>query len=367
MKKILHISKFYTPYYGGIEDVVNNIVNTLKGSYDQQVICFNNQPKHSKEIVDGIEVTRVGILGTVFSQPISYGYWYSLLHTIRTFRPDYIHIHLPNPLICLLLLMTPRYGAKIVVHWHADILNNRLYRLCRGIERIILQKAYAIIATSKEYVEGSIPLQPFKQKIIILPNTIAANKIITPTAKERDELRANYSQKKIVFAVGRHVAYKGFNYLIEASKYLDKGVAVVIAGTGPETQHLKQLAVGLPNIYFLGRISNEQLSLYLHSADVFAFPSIDRREAFGVALAEALYCGIPAVSFAIKGSGVTWVNKDGYTGIVVPQFSAQLYATALNKLLNDDVLRATYSHNAKEWIQTHFMADQINILRKVYE
>ena len=44
---------------------------------------------------------------------------------------------------------------------------------------------------------------------------------------------------------------------------------------------------------------------------IFCFPSITRNEAFGIALAEAMYCGKPAVTFTIEGSGVNFVSLDG--------------------------------------------------------
>lgn len=366
MRKILHISKFYTPYYGGIEDVVNSIVGTLKGDYDQQVICFNNGYRTTVDIVDNVTVIRVGIVGIVASQPIPMGYWHSLYREIQSFRPDYIHVHLPNPLICSLLRLVPTKGIKIVVHWHADILNNPLYWLCRREEQQMLKRADCIIATSKEYVEASSPLRNHLQKVMILPNTIVEKKLAMPTQTDIDALRAKFGKKKIVLAVGRHVPYKGLPYLIEAAQYLSEDVAVLIAGEGPDTAYLHQLAERQTNIHFLGRLSNNDLSLYLHAADVFAFPSIDRREAFGVALAEALYCGVPAVTFAIQGSGVNWVNQDKVTGIVVKEKSAQKYADALNTLLNNDILRKTYGCNAKTWVREHFLANQINVLHKIY-
>ena len=92
----------------------------------------------------------------------------------------------------------------------------------------------------------------------------------------------------------------------------------------------------------------------------------DRREAFGVALAEALYCGVPAVSFRVEGSGSMWVNQSGKTGIVVDTIEPQAYAEAINALLQDDALRAQYGKAAQQWIQTHFLKDQLYSLLTIY-
>ena len=59
MKKILHISKFYHPYYGGIEDVAQTLVDELKPYYDQKIICFNHE-KGTIYNINGVDVLRIG-------------------------------------------------------------------------------------------------------------------------------------------------------------------------------------------------------------------------------------------------------------------------------------------------------------------
>ena len=86
-------------------------------------------------------------------------------------------------------------------------------------------------------------------------------------------------------------------------------------------------------MHFVGRLSDEDLKLYHYAAFVFAFPSITKNEAFGVALAEAMYCGTPAVTFTIPGSGVNWVPPNGETGIEVPNGDDKAYAKAIDTLL----------------------------------
>ena len=116
-----------------------------------------------------------------------------------------------------------------------------------------------------------------------------------------------------------------------------------------------------------GRLTDTEMRCYLYAADIFAFPSIDRREAFGVALAEALYCGTPAVTFRINGSGVTWVNQDKKTGIIVDEIDEKHYAEALNVLLADEALRIQYGQTAQEWVRAHFLKNRIDSLSELYD
>jgi len=371
MAKILHISKYYYPFFGGIEDVAQTIIEELKPCHSQQVICFNHHKGNEQSIENGIPVTRIGVVATVTSQPISFGYKKQLSKIINEFQPDYIHLHLPNPLVSMYLLQIDLKGAKLVVHWHADVLGQKLiYAVYRRFEKKILQNSDKILATSETYRLSSKPLRNFAYKTMILPNTINENKFTTQNGDEKQiqAIRQKYDNKKIIFFVGRHVLYKGIDYLIDAEKLIDKNSVIVIAGSGQETRRLKKKAKNCERIFFVGRLSDEDMKHYLCASTVYAFPSHTRSEAFGVALAEALYCGLPAVSFDIQGSGTTWVNKDNFSGFVVQNRNVEQFATAVNKLLWDENLRSQMSVNAKIWVKQYFLKEQIfRVLNTIYK
>ena len=371
MKKVLHISKYYYPYFGGIEDVVYNIVDELRAQYLQRVICFNHDRTGTIRTMDnGVEIVRVNTPFVIASQPISFSYLWYLRKEIQTFQPDVIHVHFPNPLITMYLWMLDLHGAKLIIHWHADVIGkSALYKLYRPLERKALQRADAIIATSQQYIEKSKPLQDFRDKIIILPNIVNEEKMRLLVGEEQEvqRIREQYAGKKIVLFMGRHVEYKGICHLLQAAQYLDDDCLVLIGGTGELTQVLTQKAKTLKDkVRFIGRLPGLEMKYHMYAASVFAFPSIDRREAFGVVLAEALYCGLPAVSFNIEGSGTTWVNQNGQTGIVVDTMDAKLYAEAINTLLRDEPLRLQYSEAAKQWVRENFLKDKIQIISKIY-
>ncbi len=369
MKKILHISKFYYPYYGGIEDVARTIVHELEPYYEQRVICFNHE-RGTIFNINGVDVFRVNAPITLSSQPISFGYRAKLQKLIDAFRPDFIHMHLPNPLVATQILTVNLHGAKIISHWHADVLGQHLiYPMYKYFENKLLKNSYKIIATSDMYLNASAPLLKFKNKTTVLPNTVNEDKfkLFDGEKAEIERINKKYDNKKIVFFVGRHVPYKGIEYLIEAEKYIKEDCVIVIAGTGVLSKGLKELANGCERIKFVGRLPDTEMKYYLHASSVFAFPSISRQEAFGVALAEALFCGLPAVSFNVKGSGALWVNKNGYSGLVVENKDVKAYADAVSRILSDDELQKQLSENAKLWVKENFLKDQIiSIMSNVY-
>jgi glycosyltransferase involved in cell wall biosynthesis len=180
--------------------------------------------------------------------------------------------------------------------------------------------------------------------------------IITQDEIDKAEaIRKQHEGEKIGFFIGRHVPYKGLKYLIDASKEMgDENIHFFIAGSGELTEGLKEQAKGDPKVEFLGRISDSERKSYLYAADIICFPSITRNEGFGLALAEGMYFGKPAVTFTIPGSGVNYVNLDGVTGIECPNCDSHAYAQALMKLAGNDALRKEYGDNARQRVLDNF-------------
>lgn len=354
MKKILHISKYYPPYRGGIEDVCFNIVNCLTKDFEQKVLCFNKDSSYKNEWCDNVEIIRLPIWKEIFRQPICFRYYYSLKKTLKEFNPDILHLHLPNPLVCFYLLVLSLRGKKIILHWHSDIVvNPKLYCFFKFIENKILRKADKILVTSPNYMEFSFPLKKYHNKCIVVPNAIEKSKFELNENDKKEIENIKSKHKKIIFFLGRHVEYKGIQCLIEAEKHISSECSIFIGGVGPLTESLKNEVFSY-RIAFLGKIPEKDIKIWMHAADIFAFPSITKNEAFGVALAEAMYCRSVPVTFTIKGSGVNWVNMNGMTGIEVDNKDSKEYGLAIDTLLQDDELRNRYAENAYQRVEKLF-------------
>lgn len=354
--KILHISKYYFPYIGGIETTCKQLVEEMP-QHDTAVVCFNEGRKNVVDMVNGHRVYRVGTWVNISRQALSPSYYKVLKRAINEFRPDIIHFHWANPFPAAVLLAVIPKDVKLVIHWHMDIIKQkRIYPFVKPVETALLRKADMIVVTSPQYRDGSLPLQPFKGKVRILASAINENDIILRQGDEEQiqRLKEKYHDSPIVFFVGRHIQYKGLPYLLEAEKHVRENCVFVIAGSGPLTEKLKAECKSA-RVHFVGRLSDDELRWYHYAASVFVFPSITKNEAFGLALAEAMYCGTPAVTFTIDGSGVNWVSIDGETGIEVPNKDIEAYAGAIDKLLSDEKLRNQYAANGKERVKKMFI------------
>jgi len=368
MKRILHISKFYAPHKGGIESTCKYIIENLP-SFEHKVICFSASNSSYTDIIEGISIRRVGSFCRIARQNLSFAYYLELKKILQDYKPDLVHFHAPNPLVMMYLLMLLPESCKLVVHWHSDIVEQKtLYKLVSSSEHSLLKRADKILITSPNYLGGSIPLQSVKNKVQVVASAIDPDQFsIDPDEQLRyQELKNKYQGKKIVFFIGRHVPYKGLMYLLQAEEFIKNDCLILIAGSGPLTAALKT-EFHSERIEFLGRLSDEDLKIYFHLADVFTFPSITKNEAFGLVLAEAMYCETPAVTFTIDGSGVNWVNLNGVTGLEVENGNHIFFAEAIDKLLENDDLRITYAQNAKKRVQDNFVMDKIKPqLEKIY-
>ncbi len=371
MKKVLHISKFYYPYAGGTEQIARDCVLALKAEYDQKVIAFSEDKEDKAIDVDGIKVLKCGCFKTVSSQPLSSTYEKTLHKVMVEYEPDIIIFHYPNPLVAMFLLKELKKSkAKLVLYWHLDIIKQKLLKkLFYFQNKKLLRKAAVIIATSPNYIEGSHWLSSVKEKCVVVPNCINVERMeINQEVLDRvSEIQRTNAGKTICVAVGRHTEYKGFTCLVQASKLLEEKFEIFITGTGELTESLKQEAENDPKVHFVGRVDDIELKALILVSDIFCFPSITKNEAFGLALAEALYYGKPAVTFTIPGSGVNYVSLNGVTGIEVENRNVEKYAEAMEKLASDENLRRKYGKAAKERVIDNFLSTEFckNILQVI--
>lgn len=358
-KTLLHLAKYYHPNEGGIETVTKYLAEGLT-EYDNVVVCFSQDGHDSQEEINGVRVYRVAPLVKVASQDIALSYYMVLRGIIRDIRPDVLLLHCPNPFLYPITLNLKPRDAKLVLLWHSDILGKGwLYKMVSSLERKLLKKADLILATSQNYVHPSSPIYPFRNEVRVVQNGIIASDFVLKDGDDRriEEIRKQYGDKKIVFYVGRHIPYKGIDLLLQAERKVKSDCVFVIGGTGAETDRLKAMAHS-DRVVFIGRIPHDDMRCYYYAADIFGFASNTKQEAFGIALAEAMYCKCVPVTFTLVGSGVNWVSIKGETGEEVPLGDVDAYADAIDRLLADDQLRSRYAEAGRKRVTELFTCDK---------
>jgi rhamnosyl/mannosyltransferase len=265
--------------------------------------------------------------------------------------------------------------VRRVITWHSDIVRQKsLLRLYRPFLDRLLQTADAIIVPTPLHLQLSEQLSAVRDrsKLHVVPFGFDLSRFaVAPDAAGR--IRGEHPGKFVVLALGRHVYYKGFEYLIRALE-LVPDAHLLLGGRGPLTAELAALArrTGIDErVQFLGRIPEEELPAYYHACDICCMPSVERAEAFGIVQLEAMAAGKPVVCCDL-GNAVNWVNRDGETGLAVPPRDPAALAQAITRLRDDAGLRARLGARGRERALTDFSPGRMRegtlaVYRKVLE
>jgi len=153
------------------------------------------------------------------------------------------------------------------------------------------------------------------------------------------------------------VYYKGYEYLVAAMKDVPEANLLII-GKG---KLRNQLGMQIERLGLSKRVHIvdpvDQLAAYYHACDVFALPSCEPSEVFGLVQVEAMACGKPVVNTALP-TGVPEVSLDGKTGRTVPPKDASALAGALCEILTDQQKYMRFSRSATEEVAERFTKQQ---------
>lgn len=340
--KVLQVGKFYPPHMGGIETHLQALCGALRDSVDLRVVVASDDSGSLCEVIDGVPVSRVPTKLTLFSTPLCPG----MVREIRRCDADIVHLHLPNP-TAVLAFLTSGHRGRLVVTYHSDTVRQKILGpMFEPCLHALLRRASAIIATSPDYRRTSAVLSRYPDRCHVIPYGIALEQFERCDSAKVAQIRRQYGERLVV-SVGRLVYYKGFEYLIRAMAQV-RGTLLIV-GDGPLRARLERLAAELgvrERVVFTGEIQNEEIVPFYHAADVFALASIARSEAFGIVQIEAMAAGIPVVNTSLD-SGVPFVSRHDETGLTVPPQDPEALAAALNRLLDDEDLRASFGRAAR--------------------
>src|SRR5437773_8466358 len=348
--RVLHVGKFYPPHRGGIEPHLELVCEGLRRRCDVSVVVANDGTRTISDVVGSVPVTRVGTLSHVAGTALSPG----MVRAIRMHPADIIHIHWPNPTAVAAYLLSGHPG-RLIITYHSDVVRQRI--LAKGFEpllRKVLDRAAAVIATSPCYVETSDVLKAVKEKCHVIPLGLCTEPYDSVNFAEVERIQSKYGPR-ILLSVGRHVYYKGFEYLIAAMQHVN--AKVLLVGNGPLRRDLEALAKRLgvdDRVVFLGEVND--VIPYYHAADMFVLPSITRSEAFGIVQIEAMACGRPVINTSLD-SAVPFVSIGGETGLTVAPQNVEELASAMNLLLDNEHLRAQYGRAARRRVEAQFTAN----------
>lgn len=334
---ILYIYKDYYPVLGGIENHIRILAEGMvKRGHRVTVLVTSTTPQD--EIIDQGDLTIIKAARFLHlaSTPLSARMFW---HARRLRDVDVVHLHFPYPPGDLVALAVP-HRPPLVITYHSDIVRQQgLLRVYSPLLQRTLAQATRIVVTSQPYMRSSPWLRLHTDRCVVVPMSVDIDRFATANAAAVAELQEQFAGPRILF-VGRLRYYKGLHWMLDALQQMCVPAHLLIVGTGPEEQRLKAQAqaAGLSNrVHFLGEVSDAELPLFYHAADVFVLPSHLRAEAFGIVQLEAQAAGLPVVCTEL-GTGTSTITQHGVTGVVVPPANPAALARALDVLVVNPAL-----------------------------
>lgn len=357
--KVLHFFKVYLPEsVGGVEQVIYQLCESSgRFGVEGEVLALSSHPNEQPQPVGGHLVHQVRRNFSLASTGVSWQAVVKLRELAE--QADLIHYHFPWP-----FMDVAHYLAGIrkpnVITYHSDIIRQKnLLRVYRPLMRRFLAQTDRIIVTSPNYLATSSILGEFKEKVSVIP--IGLDRSSYPAAKNETLQRwiDRLGDERFFLFVGVMRYYKGLHILLKAVQ--GTLLKVVIVGAGPLERELRRQAEALGierNVVFLGRVDEDDKIALLELCYGVVFPSHLRSEAFGISLLEGAMFGKPLISSEI-GTGTSYINIHGDTGLVVPPNDPAAFRSAMQRLWDKPGMASQMGLNAVARFRQLFTAESM--------
>jgi glycosyltransferase involved in cell wall biosynthesis len=276
---------------------------------------------------------------------------------------DHVHVHFANRAAHTALFLKEISSIPFSVTAHGqdfmkDLGSNDLLReICAAAEFVAAETDY-----SRDLLRERCP--DSAAKIHRVYNGIDLERFSAPSIETARPAVAPYRSR--IVSVGRLVAFKGFDDLIDACAELARrriDFVCDIIGDGPlrETLQAKIEQLDLASrVNLLGSLSQSAVLEKLQAADIFALASTTdaqgATDVFPTVILEAMASARPVVSTRL--AGIPELVVDHQTGMLAAPGDSTALADALEKLLRDPELRLRFGRAGRARIEQHFRIEQ---------
>ncbi len=379
--KIVHITPFYDPVVGGMEELVKNIAEGLaKKGHEVHVLTTNRG--HDGKKLGRLSVENLsGVWVHRFRCYFKYGFISSFpgfaLHLLKN-RYDIIHVHAyRHPHTDIASWIGRLKKIPVILHGHGPFHEGSLsrakkiiYGLYDACARYGIFKSVNLIFAFTELEKAEYARRGADpRRIVVIPNSIS-DACFDSGNPEAFLDQQSLKRKKIVLCVGRLHPNKNHDVLLiafaEICRFRPNCVLILAGPDAGEYKKLYVLAQSLgigEQFRWVGAIKERgDLTNVYRSATCFVMPS--RYEPFGLVLIEAMAAGVPVIS--ANAGGPSEIVKTGENGLLFEPGNAEDLANKLRDILDDQSLAGRIGENGRIRAETFRFNPILDKIETIY-
>ncbi|MFH1545572.1 MAG: glycosyltransferase family 4 protein [archaeon] len=365
--KIAQVVSPFPPYFGGVGNVAyNNSIELARRGYEVEVFTSNFPRNVSFIYPKEIKVNRLNYIFNFGNATLSPG-----ILKINDF--DLIHLHLPYHFGGELASLVSRTRKiPLVATYQMDVIGEGWLKYFFKLHekfflKAILNNAEKIIVSSMDYAMNSNFRELFekrKKDLVEVPNGVDSNKFKPNLNMDNLKKKLGIENERIILFVGaldKAHYFKGVEVLLKGfSGIKEKNIKLILVGEGNLKDYYMKRAGELgikKNVFFAGRVSNEELPYYYNLCDFLVLPSTDRGEAFGLVLVEAMSCGKAVIASNLPG--IRSVVENGKNGFLAEAKNEMDLTEKMEKLIEDNKLRKKLGENGRKKVLERYDWERI--------
>jgi len=332
---------YYSPYVSGVTEAARVIAEGLAAAGLRVAVVAGRHEAGlpSRENLNGVEVIRTAVVARFGKGIISPGFVPAVVKLARRAR--------------LLLMNAPMLEAgpiaaavrhtPIITIYQCDVtlppgLLNRIQEtVLDASHRLAVRRSHSMVVSSEDYAQRSRLWPSFRRRpMLVIPPPSVLRPAGKPSYRSSDGVHVGF--------LGRIVEEKGLEYLVEGFRGLDDPNARLLIGGdyknvagGSVIDKVRAAIGGDPRITMLGFLPNESIADFYSSIDIFALPSVNALEAFGLVQVEAMMAGVPSLASDLPGVRMP-VRNTGF-GVIVPPKDPAAITAAIIRLRDKELDR----------------------------
>jgi glycosyltransferase involved in cell wall biosynthesis len=344
-------------------------VELVRRGHDVQlfVVPYDNPAYSGKTLeVNGVTIQNVSVQGSIPARV------FGVLHRLKQFRPDLVHVFKPKGYAGLVATLLLTRGRRNVVldcddwegwgGWNEVAEHNWFAKQFIDIqERGLVRKAPAVTVASRVLEKRCIQLG--QTNVYYVPNCLSDSNIPLFDSYSGQDLEAlkpaaGLPNVPVVLYAGHFNPADDVEFLCRSMKQvLDRtNAALALVGDGPELGKLRRSFHDPDRVRFLGRLPYDQFLSVVHASDVTVFPYPSNavyRAKCSARIIDFMAAGRPVVSTEVGQNG-EYIHS-GHSGVLVPQDDQAAFVTEVVRLIGNKSERERLGKNAAMRIRNDFL------------